>query len=338
GQNFYVILAPTAALFGIEGGDGSFEIQSNTDWTIETDVSWIQVLDTLTGNGNLFKDYSVEANDTEFSRVGRITVNDAYLDIVQGGGGDKPIAPSETVAPWEGGESFTHELTVLGNPAIAVDEDWVEVTSFVSVDGEATLTFDVDENPAMEERLAIITIGSEMHAVRQLAKPLVAPVLSSFSVAGGALLTRDPVVKLTPVLSEGTMEEYRASESISFNDTDWGPIGNGAKIVLSDGWEEKRVYFQARNSMGESGILSDTIFLLPPPPRLVGAFYSDVDGFSATLICEPGHVYRILWSEDMSNWNTLEELTAETAEVPVVDADAAGGNLRFYRVVCDDEL
>jgi hypothetical protein len=96
---------------------------------------------------------------------------------------------------------------------------------------------------------------------------LVAPTLLTFALDGGAPSTMDRTVALTHA-GEGAADEYRASESSTFDGAAWIPYTSEPVFTLSAGNGSKSVYFQIRNSAGASSIRNDTITLSEPAPTV----------------------------------------------------------------------
>lgn len=91
---------------------------------------------------------------------------------------------------------------------------------------------------------------------------LAPPVVTSFAINSGAATT----MPLDVTLNDTTMNnpiDYMASESASFTGATWQPYVTASSFTLSFGIGVRTVYFKARNGTGESGVVSDTIFLVP---------------------------------------------------------------------------
>lgn len=88
------------------------------------------------------------------------------------------------------------------------------------------------------------------------------PMVTSFAINGGAETTMPLGVTLNNTC-EGSPTEYMASEASDFAGATWQPYAAAPSFTLSFGVGTRTVYFKARNGIGESGVVSDTIFVVP---------------------------------------------------------------------------
>jgi cytochrome c oxidase assembly protein Cox11 len=89
---------------------------------------------------------------------------------------------------------------------------------------------------------------------------LVAPTITSFQINSGASSTTSKTVTLNNTTSIKPTH-YMASESSSFVGATWKFYSAQPRFTLSTGAGTKTVYFKVKNSVGESGVVSDTITL-----------------------------------------------------------------------------
>jgi hypothetical protein len=90
--------------------------------------------------------------------------------------------------------------------------------------------------------------------------PTVAPSLDTFDlVSATTLSTVSPGVTISFTQSAGVYLEYRVSEDATFAGAVWTSKITSPRTVLSAGTGAKTVYFQLRNTAGESNVRSDTI-------------------------------------------------------------------------------
>jgi len=88
------------------------------------------------------------------------------------------------------------------------------------------------------------------------------PVVTSFAINSGAATTMPLDVTLDNTATNSPTD-YMASESASFTGGVWAAYSTAPSFTLSFGVGTRTVYFKARNGAGESGVVSDTIFVVP---------------------------------------------------------------------------
>jgi hypothetical protein len=86
------------------------------------------------------------------------------------------------------------------------------------------------------------------------------PSVSLFQINSGAATTASPTVILNNSASN-MPAQFMASESPSFVGAKWTYYSVRPKFAVNSGVGTKTVYFKVRNSVGESGVVSDTITL-----------------------------------------------------------------------------
>jgi len=148
------------------------------------------------------------------------------------------------------GSTWTQQAKLTASDA--AEGDWFGVS--VSVWGDTAVvgsSFDDD---------AGLYSGSAY--VFDLALPA-APVVSSFSINSGATSTTNWTVTLKNTCANWPTQ-YMASESSSFSGAGWQTYSAAPNFMLSSGSGTKTVYFKAKNSGGESAVVSDTITLDEP--------------------------------------------------------------------------
>ena len=88
------------------------------------------------------------------------------------------------------------------------------------------------------------------------------PVVTSFVINSGAATTTNVVVTLNNAATYSPTD-YMASESDSFSGATWQSYSTAPSFTLSIGVGTRTVYFKVKNEAGESGVVNDTIFLVP---------------------------------------------------------------------------
>ncbi len=204
--------------------------------TFEEIYGWIQP-------GNLTIPIETDSN---IFRAGDYRRTTWTLLATCGDNGVLQVVPAGTVFPHE----TTVTLTVNPKPGYWFDHWTGDVPKGQERVNPLVLTMDANK-----------TIGVDLES-----GPLPpAPVIASFKINNGALMTLNPTVTLTNVCTAETSASaahYLASESSDFTSATWHPYGPVTLFSLSPTTGTKTVYFKVRNSAGvESAVTSDTIML-----------------------------------------------------------------------------
>ncbi|MCX5770625.1 MAG: SUMF1/EgtB/PvdO family nonheme iron enzyme, partial [Candidatus Hydrogenedentes bacterium] len=88
------------------------------------------------------------------------------------------------------------------------------------------------------------------------------PVVTSLEVNSGAATTSNVTVTLNNTATNSPTD-YMASESSEFSGASWQAYSASPSFTLSPALGVKTVYFKVRNGLGESPVVTDTIFLEP---------------------------------------------------------------------------
>nr|NQU91957.1 right-handed parallel beta-helix repeat-containing protein [Bacteroidota bacterium] len=144
-------------------GTTSFDISSNTSWTVSESVDWLTVDHTNgTGNGTLTVNYDL--NNTITQRIGSITVSiedkmDVIVTVTQAGAepGLAVNPDNQNVTSSSGSISFD----ITSNTSWTVNEsvDWLTVDPTTG-SGNGTLTVNYDENTSITQRIGSITLSA----------------------------------------------------------------------------------------------------------------------------------------------------------------------------------
>ncbi len=86
--------------------------------------------------------------------------------------------------------------------------------------------------------------------------------ITSFAINTGSVTTMALGVTLDNTATNSPTE-YMASESSDFSDASWTAYNTAPSFALSFGVGTRTVYFKVRNASSESGVISDTIFIVP---------------------------------------------------------------------------
>jgi hypothetical protein len=150
-------IAPSNSNVGTEEGSTTFNITSNTSWTVTDDASWLTVAPT-NGSGDGIITVAFTANTMAASRVGTITVSGTDVSpqsvtVSQKGIILFSVTPSNQDVGLEAG-STTFSINSNTSWTVTDDADWLTVSP-ASGNGNATITATFIANP-----LAITSIGN----------------------------------------------------------------------------------------------------------------------------------------------------------------------------------
>nr|NQU92466.1 S8 family serine peptidase [Bacteroidota bacterium] len=153
-------------------GSTTFNVGSNTSWTVSESTAWFTVLP-MSGSGNATLTVNYSQNTSVTPRSGQITVSaagvpDVVVTVNQAGAGTTlTVTPSNrNVTPAAGNTTFS----VTSNTGWAVSESvvWLNVTP-MSGSGNGTLSVSYGENATGFSRVGSITVtatgGSPSHTV-----------------------------------------------------------------------------------------------------------------------------------------------------------------------------
>ena len=93
--------------------------------------------------------------------------------------------------------------------------------------------------------------------------------IQDFAINNDDLTTTSQTVQLSFTASNSPTH-YIVSEKSDFSDSDWIEFSNNLSFTLTSDFNEKRVYFKAKNASGESPVVSDTISLVPENCSITG--------------------------------------------------------------------
>ncbi len=140
----YIVASPTSLRYLLEGGSKTFNIISNTSWTISDDADWLSY-DVLSGSINAEITVSASENTTNAIRTATITIS--------GDGINTTIAVSQSdgvFVPEDAVELTVSEVTGVGTqeggvniPENTINNILGDRWSGQSSDGSAYLTFDL---------------------------------------------------------------------------------------------------------------------------------------------------------------------------------------------------
>lgn len=151
-------------VFPSDGGEDTFEIDSNTDWTITNDADWLTI-EPMKGNGyyynvtltasasDLYDDRNTVITVKAGDKTEAFTVTQKYAEALL-------VTKNKFDIPQEGGE-FTIEVQSNISYDIVMDDDcqsWITEVPQSKALTTYTHTYSVSENPNTENREGVITI------------------------------------------------------------------------------------------------------------------------------------------------------------------------------------
>ncbi len=156
----------------VGGGKATFTITSNTDWTITKTDTWFSLNET-NGNGDATIEVDVDANDGQ-QRSSTITVKTddgqqtKTVMLTQLGKAAPNISVNNPAEVSPDGGSVTFTITANTNWTITQPtEDWLEITSALSGEGNATVTVRVENNDGSRRQSIIDVVGGPDDAIER---------------------------------------------------------------------------------------------------------------------------------------------------------------------------
>lgn len=204
---------------GKEAGDKSVNVTSNSDWTANSDQTWLTVSST-SGTGDATLTFTAEANAMDAERTATITLKvtnakDQVITVIQAGSTALTIAANmlnmaKTVD--------TKNVAITSNTAWTAESNQTWLTlSPASGAGDAILELSAEANATITERTAIVTLKTTGLTDR---------TITVTQVAGDATLAVAPTTALF------TQSAGSTSATITSN-TDWTATSSQSWLTLS---------------------------------------------------------------------------------------------------------
>lgn len=154
-------VSPTSITLSGSGENDFFDIESNTDWTIEVDANWVEI-SKQKGSGNASVKVSADENPKETSRTAILVVTAGNLrdsvKITQEAGLIPGLSVSSTSITLSGsGENDFFDIESNIDWTIEVGDDWVTVSQEKG-SGNASIEVRAAENPKESKRTTNITV------------------------------------------------------------------------------------------------------------------------------------------------------------------------------------
>jgi len=167
----YYELSSNHKEFDSQGGESSIFITTgnNCSWSSSSNVSWINILEGKSGTGNDQIKYSVNKNYILSERVGEIKIEDKLFTIKQDPPCGYELSPSEKQFSASGGTGVVSvETSQSGcNWEVQISNTWINVSSGSVGTGNDKISYSVDYNPTLTERIGTISIGDNRFKIIQ---------------------------------------------------------------------------------------------------------------------------------------------------------------------------
>lgn len=180
------------------GTTGVLTITVNREctWEARSDVPWIVVGSSRTGQGAASVDYRVDANGQTQTRRGHLIVNEAQVEVVQTGAACQfTLEPTVGTASASGGSLSVQVRALAGCGWTAISQaEWIRVVDTPTRDGPGVVTLELQPNPS-DPRTGSVLIAGLPFTIAQAGADVtpvgpctltVGPATLSFPGAGGA--------------------------------------------------------------------------------------------------------------------------------------------------------
>ncbi|MCB1078926.1 MAG: hypothetical protein KDM64_13985, partial [Verrucomicrobiae bacterium] len=169
GATPYTVPQPLSKTVDHEAQSYTFNLLSNTNWTITESLDWVTV-DPVSGTGDTTVTVTVSEHTAVMDRSGTIDVGGINHTLTQQGA--PPFVTLGSAAQTVDHTAQTYGVQVTSNTDWSVVESlsWVTVDP-VSGNGDGTVSITVEENLSLSSRAGNVVIGGKTHRVTQQASP-----------------------------------------------------------------------------------------------------------------------------------------------------------------------
>jgi hypothetical protein len=169
-------LTPVSNSSSASGGTGSVTVTAGPGcaWSASSTVPWITVTSGATGTGSGAVNYSVQANTSNSTRTGDLTIAGESFTVAQAGVGcSYAIAPASASLGAPGG-SGTASVTAGGGCVWTATSgvSWITINSGSSGTGNGAVTYTVAPNTSPTDRTGTLTIAGHTFTILEAAAPL----------------------------------------------------------------------------------------------------------------------------------------------------------------------
>jgi hypothetical protein len=153
-------VSQNALTMGKEAGDKSVNVTSNSDWTANSDQTWLTVSST-SGTGDATLTFTAEANTMDAERTATITLKvtnaqDQVITVVQAGNATLTLTCNALDMAKTASNEYVG-ITSNTTWAATSDQAWLTVAP-ASGTGDEILTLSAEANATTTERTAIVTL------------------------------------------------------------------------------------------------------------------------------------------------------------------------------------
>jgi hypothetical protein len=144
--------------------NGTIALTANTDWSVSSDVSWCTVAPS-SGNGSAGVTYSIQQNNSGSERFASITFSAQGLESIKVTVTQDPPFMSipedqKNISANGTASNGTISLTADASWSVSSDASWCTVSP-LSGNGNANVTYSIQQNNSGEKRIANITFSAQ---------------------------------------------------------------------------------------------------------------------------------------------------------------------------------
>jgi uncharacterized protein DUF5666/all-beta uncharacterized protein/BACON domain-containing protein len=176
------VTAQPPAAFDSAGGSGSVAVSAARDctWAVATDVAWVTITGTRSGQGDGTIAFAVAANPAPAARSGALSVGSESLPLSQAGAPCRYAITRGSDSIGATGGSLSFQLTTLAGCSwtASPDASWITIRSGGTGNASATVSLGIAAN-AGQSRVGHVNVAGQIYTVNQeAAAPLPAPAPS----------------------------------------------------------------------------------------------------------------------------------------------------------------
>ncbi len=229
-----LVASPNAlSVASAEGSMATFNVTSNTNWTVASDQSWLSV-NPASGTGNSTLTVAAQANTTALARTATVTISGTgvasqTVTVTQAAGtATLAVSTNNLNVASANGSTASFNVTSNINWTVSSDQSWLSVSP-ASGTGNGTITVTAEANPTVSTRAATVTVSGT---------GVTSQTVTVTQSAGTAALSVSPL-SLDVAASEGSSSTFTITSNIGWavlsNET-WlnvsKPFGNGNSEVM----------------------------------------------------------------------------------------------------------
>lgn len=224
-----VYLDELEAVFSYEGGTGSFRFGAMRDcaWRASTTADWIRITSDSGGEGEGAVAFTVLPNPAIQVRTGIITVANRAFTVRQAAAPCTVQVGVRAVDIPAAGGSGSVPITANCRWQAVKSADWIQISSPVEGNADATLAFTVPANPSTQERRGTITVNGQAVTVAQAGQHC----SLALSAAAVSLPARGGSTQVN--VTGGAACSWSASSAQDWLQVEWSSAGGSGVVRLS---------------------------------------------------------------------------------------------------------